>query len=135
MPKYAVTTVMGINHQDYDPRIHTVISNASCTTTCLAHMVKPLLDHFGSKKVLSASMATVHAATSSQAVLDRMPGQGSLDLRKTRSIMDNIILTSTGAAKALALVIPEMKKDRIHRRIGPGSGGHRIADHSGGQSS
>ncbi len=110
MPENAVTTVMGINDQDYDPRIHKVISNASCTTSCLAHMFKPLLDHFGSQRVLSASMATVHAATSSQAVLDRLPKEGSIDLRKSRSIMDNIILTTTGAAKTLALVIPEMKQ-------------------------
>ncbi|MBW1712495.1 MAG: glyceraldehyde-3-phosphate dehydrogenase, partial [Deltaproteobacteria bacterium] len=98
------------NHRDYDPRKHKIISNASCTTTCLAHMVKPLLDFFGSKRFLSASMATVHAVTSSQAVLDRVPKPGATDLRKTRSIMDNIILTTTGAAKALALVIPEMKQ-------------------------
>ena len=110
MPEYALTTVMGINHHDYDPRRHRVISNASCTTTCLAHMFKPLLDHFGVERILTASMATVHAATSSQAVLDKVPGAGAADLRKNRSIMDNIILTSTGAAKALALVIPEMRQ-------------------------
>ena len=110
MPRFAITGVMGINHQDFDPRVHTVVSNASCSTSCLAHMVKPLLDHFGSKRVLSASMATVHAATASQAVLDRLPGDGATDLRKTRSTMDNIILTSTGAAKTLSLVIPEMRK-------------------------
>jgi glyceraldehyde 3-phosphate dehydrogenase len=110
MPEDAVTTIMGINDSDYDPRRHTIISNASCTTTCLAHMMKPLIDAFGSKKIMSASMATVHAATGSQEVLDRLPKTGKADLRKNRSIMNNIILTTTGAAKALRLVIPEMEE-------------------------
>jgi glyceraldehyde 3-phosphate dehydrogenase len=109
VPADAVTTVMGINGNDYDPRQHRVISCASCTTTCLAHMMRPLIDTFGAKRILSASMATVHAATSSQEVLDRLPEAGKSDLRKSRSIMNNIILTSTGAANALRLVIPEMK--------------------------
>ena len=108
MPEDAVTTVMGINDKDYDPVSHTLISNASCTTTCLSHMVKPLLDAFSIDRVLSASMATVHAVTGSQQVLDRLPKTGAVDLRKNRSIMNNIILTTTGAAKALQLVIPEM---------------------------
>ncbi len=108
MPEDAVTTVMGINDKDYDPIRHQVISNASCTTTCLAHMIKPLIDYFGVERILSASMATVHAATGSQQVLDRLPKSGAKDLRKNRSIMNNIILTTTGAAKALQLVIPEM---------------------------
>ena len=109
-PDDAVTTVMGINTNDYDPRRHKIISNASCTTTCLAHMMKPLIDAYGSKKIMSASMATVHAATGSQEVLDRLPKSGKTDLRKNRSIMNNIILTTTGAAKALRLVIPEMEE-------------------------
>ena len=109
-PDDAVTTVMGINSNDYDPRRHTIISNASCTTTCLAHMMKPLIDAFGPKKIMSASMATVHAATGSQQVLDRLPKSGKADLRKNRSIMNNIILTTTGAARALRLVIPEMEE-------------------------
>ncbi|RJQ86392.1 MAG: glyceraldehyde-3-phosphate dehydrogenase [Desulfobacteraceae bacterium] len=109
MPEDAVTTVMGINENHYDPRRHKLISNASCTTTCLAHMIKPLLDAFGAQRILSASMATVHAATGSQQVLDRLPQAGKTDLRKNRSILNNIILTTTGAAAALALVIPEMK--------------------------
>ena len=109
-PEDAVTTVMGINENDYDPRRHKVISNASCTTTCLAHMVKPLVNAFGSKKIMSASMATVHAATGSQEVLDRLPKTGKTDLRKNRSILNNIILTTTGAANALRLVIPEMEE-------------------------
>jgi len=109
MPEDAVTTVMGINEHDFDPRRHKLISNASCTTTCLAHMINPLLHAYGSQRILSASMATVHAATGSQQVLDRLPGKGKTDLRKNRSILNNIILTTTGAAKALALVIPEMR--------------------------
>jgi len=109
-PDDAVTTVMGINDSDYDPRRHRLISNASCTTTCLAHMMKPLIHHFGARRILSASMATVHAATGSQEVLDRLAASGKTDLRKNRSIMNNIILTTTGAAKALELVIPEMKE-------------------------
>jgi len=108
MPEDTVTTVMGVNDNDYDPVCHTLISNASCTTTCLSHMVKPLLDAFGIERVLSASMATIHAATGSQQVLDRLPKTGAVDLRKNRSILNNIILTTTGAAKALQLVIPEM---------------------------
>lgn len=110
MPEDAVTTVMGINDHDYDPRRHNVISNASCTTTCLAHMMKPLIDHLGPKRILTASMATVHAVTGSQEVLDRLGKAGATDLRKTRSVLNNIILTTTGAANTLGLVIPEMKQ-------------------------
>ena len=109
MPDDTVTTVMGVNPNDYDPRRHRIVSNASCTTTCLAHMMKPLINAFGAKRILSASMSTVHAATGSQQVLDRLPKAGKTDLRKNRSILNNIILTSTGAAKALRLVIPEME--------------------------
>jgi len=110
MPQEAVTLVIGINDDDYHDNQHRMISAASCTTTCLAFMVKPLLDYFGADKILSASMVTVHAATGSQEVLDRLPDAKAKDLRKNRSIMNNIILTSTGAAKALGLVIPEMKR-------------------------
>ena len=110
MPADAVTTVMGINDADYDPKRHLVVSNASCTTTCLSYMVKPLLDYFGPQRILSAAMTTVHAATSSQQVLDRAPKTNATDLRKNRSAFNNIILTGTGAAKALGLVIPEMKR-------------------------
>ena len=101
---------MGINDDHFNVQKHRMISGASCTTTCLAFMVKPLLDYFGADKILTASMVTVHAATGSQEVLDRLPDAKSKDLRKNRSIMNNIILTSTGAAKALVLVIPEMKR-------------------------
>ncbi len=108
MPVDAITTVMGINDEMYDAGRHSVISAASCTTTCLSYMIKPLLEKVGADKILSASMVTVHAATGSQQVLDRLPKTGATDLRKNRSIQNNIILTTTGAAKALSLVIPEM---------------------------
>ncbi len=110
MPEDSVTTVMGINGDDYDSEKHILISNASCTTTCLAHMIKPLLDEFSVKKIMSASMVTVHAATGSQKILDSLVKKGKTDLRKNRSILNNIILTTTGAAKTLGLVIPEMNK-------------------------
>ncbi|GAB6183618.1 type I glyceraldehyde-3-phosphate dehydrogenase [Thermodesulfovibrio hydrogeniphilus] len=109
IPDDAVTVIMGINEEMYDSKKHFIISGASCTTTCLAHMIKPLLDYFGAEKILSLSMATVHAVTASQQVLDRVPKTEAKDLRKIRSAMNNIILTSTGAAKTLALVLPEMK--------------------------
>lgn len=108
-PEDTITTVSGINDYAYDHKKHLIISAASCTTTCLAYMVKPLIDHFGAQRILAASMATVHAQTSSQAVLDKLPKAGATDLRKNRSVANNIILTTTGAAKALAFVIPEMK--------------------------
>jgi glyceraldehyde 3-phosphate dehydrogenase len=108
MPKDAITTVMGINEEVYEPGQHSLISAASCTTTCLSYMIKPLMEKIGADKILSASMVTVHAATGSQQVLDRLPKAGAIDLRKNRSILNNIILTTTGAAKALSLVIPEM---------------------------
>jgi glyceraldehyde 3-phosphate dehydrogenase len=110
IPDDAKTIIMGINDDVYDHTNHRIISAASCTTSCLAFIVKPLLDYFGADKILSLSMATVHASTGSQEVLDRLPNAGATDLRKNRSIMNNIILTSTGAAKTLALVIPEMNK-------------------------
>lgn len=109
MPPDATTLVMGINDDDFDPARHSIISAASCTTTCLSYMIKPLLDHFGADRMLSASMVTVHASTGTQEVLDRLPSTGATDLRKNRSILNNIILTTTGAAKALSLVIPEMQ--------------------------
>ena len=110
MSEDAVTTVMGVNDHDYDPRHHRIISAASCTTSCLAHMMKPLIEYFGPKRILTASMATVHAVTGSQEVLDRLAKPGATDLRKNRSVLNNIILTSTGAANTLGLVIPEMRE-------------------------
>lgn len=109
MPDDAITMVMGINDEDYAASKHSVISAASCTTTCLSYMMKPLMESIGADNFLSASMVTVHAATGSQQVLDRLPKTGATDLRKNRSILNNIILTTTGAAKALSQVIPEMK--------------------------
>jgi glyceraldehyde 3-phosphate dehydrogenase len=108
VPGDAVTLIYGINHTAFDRKVHQVLSAASCTTTALAHMVKPLLEHEATNKILTASMSTVHAVTNSQAVLDSMPKAGEKDLRKTRSILNNIILTSTNAAAALAEVIPEV---------------------------
>jgi glyceraldehyde 3-phosphate dehydrogenase len=110
MPSDIVTVVMGINEEEYHHTKHQIISGASCTTTCLAHMVKPLMDHFGAEKIISASMDTIHSCTGSQEVLDRLPKAGAADLRKSRSVMNNIILTTTGAAKTLGLVIPEMNR-------------------------
>jgi glyceraldehyde 3-phosphate dehydrogenase len=110
MPEDAVTNIQGINEEAYIPERHLLISGASCTTTCLSFMVKPLLDRLGSEPILSASMVTVHAATSGQEILDRLPAAGSDDLRKSRSTFNNIILTTTGAADALGQVIPVMKE-------------------------
>jgi len=90
MPVDAITTVMGINDEMYVARQHAVISAASCTTTCLSYMIKPLLEKVGADKILSASMVTVHAATGSQQVLDRLPKTGATDFRKNRSIQNNI---------------------------------------------
>lgn len=109
IPDDSITVIMGINEEMYESKKHQIVSAASCTTTCLAHMMKPLLDYFGAERILSVSMATVHAVTASQQVLDRVPKTDAKDLRKIRSAMNNIILTSTGAAKTLALVLPEMK--------------------------
>jgi glyceraldehyde 3-phosphate dehydrogenase len=109
MPEDAATIVIGINDDTYNHVKHHLVSSASCTTTCLAYMIKPLLDYFGHQRILSASMATIHAVTGTQSVLDRLPGSGATDLRKTRSFMNNIILTTTGAAKTLCFVIPEME--------------------------
>jgi glyceraldehyde 3-phosphate dehydrogenase len=109
MPDDAVTLIYGINHTAFDQKKHQLISAASCTTTGLAHMIKPLLEHEETKTILTASMSTIHAATNSQSVLDTVPKTGEKDLRKNRSVLNNIILTSTNAAEALGQVIPEVK--------------------------
>ncbi len=96
------TFVMGVNHTDYNPAEHNVISNASCTTNCLAPMAKVLLDEFGIENGL---MTTIHAYTNDQNVLD-FPHK---DLRRARAAAINMIPTTTGAAKAIALAIPELK--------------------------
>jgi glyceraldehyde 3-phosphate dehydrogenase len=101
--------VYGINHTDYDPARHQIISAASCTTTGLAHMIKPLLETRETAEIITASMSTVHAATNTQNILDAVPSAGASDLRKNRSVMNNIILSTTGAAFALEEIIPEIK--------------------------
>ncbi len=108
IPEDAVTLIHGINHDAFDPRRHQLVSAASCTTTALAHMIKPLLDRFGAGSVMTASMSTVHAVTNTQSVLDSVPKAGAKDLRRTRSALNSIILTSTNAAAALEQVIPEI---------------------------
>jgi glyceraldehyde 3-phosphate dehydrogenase len=109
MPNDVITLIYGINHSSFNYKKHQIISAASCTTTGLAHMVKPLLENEETSKILTASMSTVHAVTNSQSVLDKLPKAGEKDLRKNRSILNNIILTSTNAAEALGQVIPEVK--------------------------
>lgn len=110
MPPDSPSLVYGINHTRFDPGLHTVVSAASCTTTALAHMILPLIEHFEARTLMTASLSTVHAVTNSQSVLDAVPGANSTDLRKTRSILNNIILTSTGAAEALEKVMPEVSE-------------------------
>ncbi len=110
MPEDSTMLVYGINHENFDSEKHHVISAASCTTTALSHMMKPLIDKIGISRILTASMSTIHASTNNQNLLDAMPGNGDLDLRKNRSALNNIILTSTGAAKALEFILPEIKK-------------------------
>ncbi|MCP5489695.1 MAG: type I glyceraldehyde-3-phosphate dehydrogenase [Chlamydiales bacterium] len=97
------TYVMGVNHEKYNPSTDQVVSNASCTTNCLAPVTKVLLDHFGIEEGL---MTTVHALTATQPVHD---GPSKKDLRGGRSGCMNIIPASTGAAKAVALCLPEVK--------------------------
>ena len=97
-----ITIVMGVNHEKYDPASHNIISNASCTTNCLAPMAKVLNDNFG---IIRGLMTTVHAYTNDQVILD-FPHK---DLRRARAAATNIIPTSTGAAKAISLVLPELK--------------------------
>ncbi|HEX7404556.1 MAG TPA: type I glyceraldehyde-3-phosphate dehydrogenase [Candidatus Nanopelagicaceae bacterium] len=97
-----ITIVMGVNDEKYDPAIHQIISNASCTTNCLAPMAKVLNDEFG---IVRGLMTTIHAYTNDQVILD-FPHK---DLRRARAAAINIIPTSTGAAKAISLVLPELK--------------------------
>ncbi len=95
------TLVMGVNHQEYDPQNHHIVSNASCTTNCLAPPAKVIHQAFGIKRGV---MTTVHSITNDQRILD-LPHK---DLRRARAANYNIIPTTTGAAKAVALVIPEL---------------------------
>jgi len=110
MPDDSTMLIFGINHTQFDARKHTMISAASCTTTGLAHMIKPLLETEETARILTASLSSIHAATNSQSVLDAVPKSAASDLRKTRSVFNNIILSSTGAAKALEQVLPEIKR-------------------------
>ncbi|MFO7536614.1 MAG: type I glyceraldehyde-3-phosphate dehydrogenase [Chloroflexota bacterium] len=96
------TFVMGVNEGEYDPANHTVISNASCTTNCLAPAAKVLNDSFGIEQAL---MTTIHAITNGQMILDT----AHKDLRRARTAMANIIPTTTGAARAVSLVLPELE--------------------------
>ncbi|MFF8376683.1 type I glyceraldehyde-3-phosphate dehydrogenase [Streptomyces sp. NPDC015661] len=97
-----ITIVMGVNQDKYDPAQHDVISNASCTTNCVAPMAKVLDENFG---IVKGLMTTVHAYTNDQRILD-FPHK---DLRRARAAAENIIPTTTGAAKATALVLPQLK--------------------------
>jgi len=97
-----ITIVMGVNHGKYDSTKHNIISNASCTTNCLAPMAKVLNDEFG---IVRGLMTTIHAYTNDQVILD-FPHK---DLRRSRAAALSIIPTSTGAAKAISLVLPELK--------------------------
>ncbi|MGB9597091.1 MAG: type I glyceraldehyde-3-phosphate dehydrogenase [Candidatus Poribacteria bacterium] len=107
-----ITIVLGVNHDKYDKAKHNIISNASCTTNCLAPIAKVLVDSFGVKR---GFMTTVHAYTNDQRTLDAPHN----DLRRARSAAVSIIPTSTGAAKAIGLVIPELKgkMDGIAMRV------------------
>ncbi len=97
-----ITIVLGVNHEQYDPAKHDIVSNASCTTNCLAPAAKVVNDNFG---IIRGVMTTVHAYTNDQRILD-LPHK---DLRRARAAAMNIIPTTTGAAKAVALVIPELE--------------------------
>jgi glyceraldehyde 3-phosphate dehydrogenase len=107
-----VTLVLGVNHDKYDPAKHHIISNASCTTNCLAPITKVVHDNF---KIISGTMTTIHSYTNDQVILD-FPHK---DLRRARAAAISMIPTSTGAAKALKLVIPEMagKLDGFAMRV------------------
>lgn len=107
-----LTIVMGVNDDQYDPEVHDVVSNASCTTNCLAPAAKVLNDNFG---IVKGLLTTVHAYTSTQNLIDG-PHK---DLRRARAAAENIIPTSTGAARAVSLVIPELagKFDGIAMRV------------------
>ncbi len=108
LPQDSTTLIYGINHSKYNSHKHHLISAASCTTTGLAHLMKPLLDTRETSHIMTASMSTIHAMTNTQAILDSVPKAGSSDMRKSRSVFNNIIITTTGVTKALELVLPEI---------------------------
>jgi len=101
-PDKIKTLLMGVNHNNFDPRVDAIVSNASCTTNCLAPIAKVINDNFGLKEGL---ITTIHAVTATQPTVD---GFNKKDLRSGRSAGQNIIPASTGAAKAVALVLPEL---------------------------
>ncbi len=106
-PDAVKTIVMGVNHGEYDPSAHTLVSNASCTTNCLAPVVKTLQDNWG---VEAGIMTTVHALTATQLTVDGPAKKPDpMDMRSGRAASCNIIPASTGAAKAIGLVLPEVK--------------------------
>ena len=133
-----LTVVIGVNEKAYDPAVHHILSNASCTTNCLAPVAKVLNDTFGIEYGL---MTTVHAYTNDQMVLDG-PHK---DLRRARAAAQAIIPTTTGAAKAVALVLPELKGkfhgmalrvpvpdvSLVDLTVDPLQGGHRRRDQRG----
>jgi glyceraldehyde 3-phosphate dehydrogenase len=110
IPDDSVMMVYGVNHLNFLPEKHHIISAASCTTTALSHMMKPLIESEATANILTASMSTVHAATNTQSVLDSVPSAGTSDLRKNRSVFNNIILSTTGAAKALEEILPQIRE-------------------------
>jgi glyceraldehyde 3-phosphate dehydrogenase len=110
LPEDSAVLIHGINHLDYDCGRHRLVSAASCTTTALAHMMRPLLDRDLTRNMITAGMSTVHAVTNTQPLLDAVPAANATDLRKTRSGMNNIVITSTNAAKALEQVMPEIAR-------------------------
>ncbi|MHC5721234.1 MAG: type I glyceraldehyde-3-phosphate dehydrogenase, partial [Nostoc sp.] len=99
------TLLMGVNEKKFDPSKDTVVSNASCTTNCLAPIAKVIHDHFGLAEGL---MTTIHATTATQLTVDG-PSRGAKDWRGGRGASQNIIPAATGAAKAVTLVLPELK--------------------------
>jgi len=109
MPPDSGMFVYGVNHMKYDPDTHHIISAASCTTTGLAHMIKPLLETRETAEIITASMSTVHASTNNQNILDAVPKANDSDLRRNRSVFNNLIPTTTGAAIALEEILPEIK--------------------------
>jgi glyceraldehyde 3-phosphate dehydrogenase len=97
-----LTVVMGVNHEQYDPAKHHIVSNASCTTNCLAPVAKVLDESFG---IVRGMMTTVHAYTNDQNILDR----SHKDLRRARAGAVSMIPTTTGAARAVSLVLPQLE--------------------------
>ena len=109
LPDDSIFLVYGANHHEFQAMQHKIVSAASCTTTALAHMLLPLLNASSTARLVTAGMSTVHATTNTQSILDSVPKGGTGDLRRNRSVLNNTIITTTNAAKALEWVIPEVK--------------------------